>query len=70
MLKTEYQKEREKRDWAIYKEYTEMMRIKGQKKTPVMQFIMKKHCIHSRGTIYEIIRRIEQRKKTTKEETI
>lgn len=61
IFKTDCQKEREKRDLAIYKEYTELMSVEGQSKTLVTEHLMKKYNIHSQGTIYVIRRRVEER---------
>lgn len=60
IFKTECQKEREKRDLAIYNEYNEMMSVDGQSKTLVVQHLMKKYGVHSQGTIYVIRRRVEE----------
>lgn len=59
IFKTECQKEREKRDLAIYNEYNEMTSVDGQSKTLVVQHLMKKYGVHSQGTIYVIRRRVE-----------
>lgn len=59
ILKSEYRKEREKRDLAIYQEYLEMMSIEGQSKMLVTQHLMKKYNVHSSGTIYLIRKRVE-----------
>ncbi len=69
IFKTDCQREREKRDLAIYNEYTELMSVKGQSKTLVTEHLMKKYNIHSQGTIYVIRRRIEEKLKT-KEVTV
>lgn len=69
IFKTDCQREREKRDLAIYNEYTELMSVKGQSKTLVTEYLMKKYNIHSQGTIYVIRRRIEEKLKT-KEVTV
>lgn len=63
IFKTECQKEREKRDLAIYNEYDELMAVKGQSRTLVTEHLMKKYGIHSAGTIYVIRRRVEARLK-------
>lgn len=60
IFKTECQKEREKRDLAIYNEYNEMTSVDGQSKTLVVQHLMKKYGVHSQGTIYVIRRRVEE----------
>lgn len=63
IFKTECQIEREKRDLAIYREYDELMAVKGQSRTLVTEHMMKKYGIHSAGTIYVIRRRVEARLK-------
>lgn len=63
IFKTECQKEREKRDWAIYNEYNDMMSVEGQRSTLVTQHLMKKYGVHSQGTIYVIRRRVEKQLK-------
>lgn len=60
IFKTDCQKEREKRDLAIYNEYNEMMSVNGQSRTLVTQHLMKKYGVHSQGTIYVIRRRVEE----------
>lgn len=63
IFKTDCQREREKRDLAIYNEYTELMSVEGQSKTLVTEHLMKKYGIHSQGTIYVIRRRVEAKLK-------
>lgn len=67
IFKTECQKEREKRDLAIYNEYNEMMSLDGQSRTLVIQHLMKKYGVHSQGTIYVIRRRVEEMMKKRNE---
>lgn len=67
ILKTEYQKEREKRDLAIYNEYNDMMSVEGQRSTLVTEHLMKKYGVHSQGTIYVIRRRVEEMLKKQEE---
>lgn len=69
IFKTDCQREREKRDLAIYNEYAELMSVEGQSKTLVTEHLMKKYNIHSQGTIYVIRRRVEEKLKT-KEVTV
>lgn len=69
IFKTDCQREREKRDLAIYNEYAELMSVEGQSKTLVTEHLMKKYGIHSQGTIYVIRRRVEEKLKT-KEVTV
>jgi len=61
VFKTQCQTEREARDLAIYNEYNDLMSVKGQSKTVVMEHLMSKYGIHSIGTIYVIRRRVEER---------
>lgn len=63
IFKTDCQKEREERDLAIYKEYNELMSVEGQSKVMANCFLMKKYNIHSQGTIYVILKRVEQKLK-------
>lgn len=63
IFKTPCQEEREARDLAIYNEYNELMSVKGQSKTLVMEHLMKKYGVHSIGTIYVIRRRVDARLK-------
>ena len=61
VFKTQCQLEREARDLALRNEYNELMSVKGQSKTVVMEHLMNKYGIHSIGTIYVILRRVEER---------
>ena len=63
IFKTECQEEREKRDMAIYNEYNELMAVEGQSRTRVTEYLKKKYDIHSAGTIYVILKRVEARLK-------
>lgn len=63
VFKTQCQTEREARDLALYNEYNELMAVRGQSKTVVMEHLMEKYGIHSVGTIYIIRRRVEERLK-------
>lgn len=59
IFKTDCQKEREARDKAIYDDYNRLMEVKGQSKMMVIQHLMGKYNVHSMGTIYVILRRVE-----------
>lgn len=59
VLKTEFKREREKRDLAIYKEYHKMTSVNGQSKMPIIRHLMEKFNIHSPNTIYVILRRVQ-----------
>lgn len=63
LLKTDFRREREARESAIYSDYTELMKVQGQSKTMVYDLLMKKHNVHTRVTIYNIIKRVEHRQK-------
>lgn len=63
IFKTDCQKEREERDFAIYKEYEELTSVDGQSKVLVVEHLMKKYGIHSQSTIYAIRHRIEVKKR-------
>ena len=63
VFKTPCQTEREARDLAIYNEYNELITAKGQSKMLVMEHLMDKYGIHSIGTIYIILRRVDERLK-------
>lgn len=63
LFKPDGQRWREKRDMAIYREYSELMSVKGQSKTGVNDYLMKKYGVHSQGTIYVIRRRVEEQLK-------
>ena len=60
IFKTDCQKEREARDKAIYDDYNRLMEVKGQSKMMVIQHLMDKYNVHSMGTIYVILRRVEE----------
>lgn len=64
IFKTDCQKEREVRDRAIYDDYNSLMAVKGQSKMMVIQHLMGKYNVHSMGTIYVILKRVEESLKT------
>ena len=51
VFKTQCQAEREARDLAIYNEYNELMSVKGQSKTLVMEHLMKKYGIDRKSVV-------------------
>lgn len=67
IFKTACQKERERRDKAIYDEYNKLVSVEGQSKTVVTEYLMSKYKIHSQGTIYVIRQRVEARLKREQE---
>lgn len=74
-LLTQGQMERLKRDTAVYREFKEKLSapvtevVNGQKvtvmpnRTGVLQALMAKYKIHSVGTMYKIIRRMEEQER-------
>lgn len=67
IFKTPCQKEREKRDRAIYDEYNKLVSVEGQSKTLVTEYLMSKYKIHSAGTIYVIRQRVKAQLKKEQE---
>lgn len=63
IFKTDCQQYREKRDKAIYNDYEKLMAVPEQSRTEVVNFLMKKYNVHSRGTIYVIRKRVEEQLK-------
>lgn len=61
VFKTEYQRERERRDLKLYRDYEQLISVEGQSKTLVTEHLMKKYNIHSAGTVYAIRKRVEGR---------
>lgn len=59
IFKTDCQREREARDKAIFDDYNRLMGGEGQSKMMVYQHLMDKYSVHSMGTIYNILRRVE-----------
>ena len=62
-FRTDFQREREQRDLAIYTDYEEMMSVPGRSATVVGRQLMEKYNIHSLGTIYVIRKRVEKKLK-------
>lgn len=58
IFKTQYAEEREARNLAIYKEWCAMTSVKGQSKTRVTEYLMKKYGIHSPATLWSIRKRM------------
>lgn len=65
--KTVLQEEREARDLELFKEFNALASIEGQSRTEVIKYLMKKFNIHSTGTFYVILKRVEERLKTKEE---
>jgi hypothetical protein len=60
-FKPEYQREKEARELALYNEYNELMKTPGAMATAVNEFLMKKHNLHARTTIYYSRKNVEKR---------
>lgn len=58
--KTALQEEREARDLAIFREYNDLVSIDGQSRTEVNKYLMQKYNIRSTGTLYVILKRVEE----------
>lgn len=61
ILRTQCQEDRDARDLSIFNEYNELISVEGQSKSRVVEYLMKKHNIHSPGTIYVIRQRVADR---------
>lgn len=61
--KTDCREIREARDLSIYNEYKEIMSNPDQSKMMAMDFLCKKYGIHAQGTIYVILKRVDERLK-------
>lgn len=59
--KTTLQEEREARDLAIYNDYNALVADPNQSRTQAIQYLMGKYNIHSTGTVYVILKRVEER---------
>ena len=59
--KTTLQEEREARDLAIYNEYNALVADPNQSRTQAIQYLMGKYNFHSNGTVYVILKRVEER---------
>ena len=65
-IKTELQEEREARDLAIYNEFHALVANPEQSKKTAVEFLMAKYGIHSAGTIYVILKRVQNLKNNEK----
>lgn len=63
MLKraTECQEERNARDLALYKEYVTLAADPKQPRTEIHKYLREKYNLHSSGTTYAIIKRVQER---------
>lgn len=59
--KTPFQEQRAARDLAVYREFKSLVSVEGQSRTEVVRYLMNKHDIHSTATLYEILKRMENR---------
>ncbi|MFB5946079.1 hypothetical protein [Albibacterium profundi] len=60
-LKTAFRLEKEAKELAIYNEYQELIGQKDAMPGAVTDYLMKKHKIHARSTIWQIRKRVEER---------
>lgn len=58
---TECQEERAARDLALYKEYMALAADPKQPRTEIHKFLREKYNLHSTGTTYAIIKRVQER---------
>lgn len=58
---TECQEERAARDLALYNEYITLTADPKQPRTKVHEYLREKYGIHSTGTTYAIIKRVQER---------
>ena len=65
-INTELQEEREARDLAIYNEFHALVANPEQSKKTAVEFLMAKYGIHSAGTIYVILKRVQNLKNNEK----
>lgn len=63
---TECQEERAARDLALYNEYITLTADPKQPKTKVHEYLREKYNLHSTGTTYAIIKRVQERLKIQK----
>lgn len=61
LFKPKYRERKEARELGIFKEYQELMSVKGQSKTEVIYYLMDKYDVGSTATIYNIIKRTQER---------
>lgn len=66
VLKTELQEEREARDLALYNDFMALTADPAQSKTKVHEYLREKYKLHSNGTTYAIIKRVQERLKNEK----
>lgn len=60
MIQTEYRKELEERNRAVYSDFTKMVDVAGQPISVAVQQLMKKYNIHSVNTIYNIRKQFDK----------
>lgn len=61
VVKTQFQREKEAKDLAVYQEFNELMAVEGAMVTAIEQHLMEKYNIHAKSTIWTIRRRVEKR---------
>jgi hypothetical protein len=67
-FKTEFQKEKEAKDLAIYKEFKKLTATPGASTGEVTKHLMLKYRLHSPSTIWGIRKRVEARLSAKEEE--
>lgn len=66
--KTQFQAERDARDFAIYEEWNKLAADPEQSRVEINIYLMKKYGIHSSGTVYQIRKRVETMLKRKEEQ--
>lgn len=60
-FRTDNAVQKEKRDLALCKEYYGLIKEPGVSKTKVMDYLCEKYGLHSRSTIWFILKRVNKR---------
>ena len=68
-IQTAYQAEKQEKEKAIYQERKELLATPGAMITAVDDVLCAKYGIHSRSTIWSIVKRVEKKQKQTQEKT-
>lgn len=64
VFRTELQRQREKRDKALYFEYQQMISEPRSSKTEILKYLMSRYGIHSAATIYNIVAKMDKQIKS------
>ena len=65
-LRTSFQREKEKRENAIYRDFIELSSLPNAALTEVTSIVMRKYNIHSPATVWNIRKRVERRMRGAK----